>query len=265
MLTPSVNFPTGYPYGNVTHRSSNPGDSFTFRFSGKQTFFDRSILTWFLGTSIAIYGIFSWHSLGSLTSTYSIDGLSFSSSISVNTSSSYYLDAYREVANHLYFSQGSLVPGPHTLVVNITEAINHTFVLDYITYEPAFDTLSSMPSLSLGITSSTTTPTSSSRPSVSTGAIVGGIVGGLAFGLLVTILVLLILRRRRAREQDHTYPDAALDSGVNDPNMLSVSKPSTFVHFHFDALQVPTRCKNIRQILDYSQRLEPHYDSHHEK
>lgn len=27
--------PTGYPYGNVTHRSSNPGDTFTFRFSGK--------------------------------------------------------------------------------------------------------------------------------------------------------------------------------------------------------------------------------------
>jgi len=28
--------PTYYPYGNCTHRSSNPGDNFTFRFSGKQ-------------------------------------------------------------------------------------------------------------------------------------------------------------------------------------------------------------------------------------
>jgi len=27
---------TGYPYGNGTHRSTNPGDSFAFRFSGKQ-------------------------------------------------------------------------------------------------------------------------------------------------------------------------------------------------------------------------------------
>jgi hypothetical protein len=30
------NLPKGYPYGNGTHRSSNPGDTFTFQFSGKQ-------------------------------------------------------------------------------------------------------------------------------------------------------------------------------------------------------------------------------------
>jgi len=29
------NLPSGYPYGNLTHRSSNPGDTFTFQFSGK--------------------------------------------------------------------------------------------------------------------------------------------------------------------------------------------------------------------------------------
>jgi hypothetical protein len=31
-----ASLPTGYPYANVTHRSSNPGDTFTFQFSGKQ-------------------------------------------------------------------------------------------------------------------------------------------------------------------------------------------------------------------------------------
>jgi len=35
MFIPGSGLPTGYPYGNVTHRSSNPGDTFTFRFSGK--------------------------------------------------------------------------------------------------------------------------------------------------------------------------------------------------------------------------------------
>ena len=29
------NLPTGFPYGNVTHRSSNAGDTFTFQFTGK--------------------------------------------------------------------------------------------------------------------------------------------------------------------------------------------------------------------------------------
>ena len=35
IFIPGSGFPTGYPYGNVTHRSSNPSDTFTFRFSGK--------------------------------------------------------------------------------------------------------------------------------------------------------------------------------------------------------------------------------------
>jgi hypothetical protein len=56
---------------------------------------------------------------------------------------------------------------------------------------------------------------------------VGGVLGGVAFGVLVTILVLFILRRRRAREQHYAYPDAALGSGVNDPNILSVSKDNS--------------------------------------
>lgn len=32
------NLPTGFPYGNVTHRSSNPGDTFTFQFTGKKPY-----------------------------------------------------------------------------------------------------------------------------------------------------------------------------------------------------------------------------------
>jgi len=49
---------TGYPYGNVTHRSSNPGDTFTFRFSGEQLinlvkFFNRKpIQRWVFSRNI---------------------------------------------------------------------------------------------------------------------------------------------------------------------------------------------------------------------
>jgi hypothetical protein len=40
------NLPTGYPYGNITHHSSNPGDTLSFQFSGKHLdiFFYESVL-----------------------------------------------------------------------------------------------------------------------------------------------------------------------------------------------------------------------------
>jgi len=128
------------------------------------------------------------------------------------------------------FFGNDLPPGPHTLWLNITEANDQTFILDYITYRPSFDTLSSMPSISASSSSTTGSASSStahgSRHSVSTGAIVGCVFGGVAFVVLVTILViLLILWWRRAQEQGHEpYHDAALVTGVvNDPNILSAS------------------------------------------
>jgi len=93
------------------------------------------------------------------------------------------------------FFGNDLPPGPHTLSLNITEANDQTFILDYITYRPSFDTLSSMPSISAGSSSTTGSASSStahgSQHSVSTGA-VGGVFGGVAFVVLVTILVILV-------------------------------------------------------------------------
>ena len=178
------------------------------------------------GTSIAVYGIFLSSNLGSLNATYSIDGLPLSSSLSVNASSPSYLDDLGQRPNYLYFRLDGLLSGAHTLLVNITEANNQTFMLDYITYKPAFDTLASMPSLASGIS-----PGSTSTQRLSTGALVGCVLGGLAFGVLVTIFVIwFILRRRGARAQDYAHPDASLGSGpgVNDPNILSL--PSFFLN-----------------------------------
>ena len=185
--------PVGYPYCNVTHRSSNPGDFFTFQFSG---------------TSVSIYGIFSWFNFGSLTATYTVDGTPYNSTISVTTSSPSYLNKDGEMSNYLYFSLDNLSAGNHKLVVNVTQADNQTFILDYITYKPSFDTLATMPNITGTSASAASSATSlsagaGSQASVSTGTIVGAVIGALAFGVLVTILaVCFVLRRRRAREWD---------------------------------------------------------------
>ena len=176
-----------------------------------------------------MYGIFSWFDLGVLTATYSIDGSPYSSSISVTTSSPSYLNKDGEVSNYLYFGHDSLSSGTHSLLVNITEATNQTFILDYITYTPSFDTLSSMPSLSSNVTSMPSSTATGSQHSASTGAIVGGVIGGLAFGVLMTILVILfILRRRRALERDYAYQDTTLSSSVN--SVFFFFQPFPLIH-----------------------------------
>jgi len=188
----------------------------------------------FLGTSIAVYGVFSWYNLGSLTVTYSIDGSPSpisvtTSTISVTPTSPNYLRNDGDFSNYLYFGLDSLPSGSHTLLVNITEAKNQTFMLDYITYKPSFSTLSSMPSLS-NISSGTTRPgasttSSSSKPqrSVSTGAIVGGVIGGLAFVFLV--LMLFLFFRRRARKRDYAYHEATPSASINYPSCTWSSPP----------------------------------------
>ena len=42
VITPGTTF-RGYPYGNTTHRSSTPGDTFTFRFTGALIQFPRNL------------------------------------------------------------------------------------------------------------------------------------------------------------------------------------------------------------------------------
>jgi len=164
------------------------------------------------GMSIAVYGIFSWYNLGTLTATYSIDGTPYPSSIPVTPSTPEYLSGDGEISNHVYFSLESLPSGIHTLLVNITEARNHFFILDYITYIPAFDTLSSMPSnVSSGMTDSDSSTlnksTGSPEQSVQTRAIVGGVLGGSAFGVLMAILLILFMLRW-CKTRDYAYQDA---------------------------------------------------------
>ena len=164
-----------------------------------------------------MYGIFSWANLGLLSATYSLDGNVLPESISVTTSTFEYLNDYGEASNFLLFSDDTIQPGDHTLVINITQCINQTFMFDYITYIPSFSTLATMPNLT-SITTSTANAISTTgtyttavtsqvndsgnhHKSSPTGAIVGGIVGGLA-AIAILCLLFVWLQKRRGNEND---------------------------------------------------------------
>jgi len=177
-----------------------------------------------LGTSAAVYGIFSWGDLGTLAATYTIDGgTPITGTYPVTTGSTRYVNGALENSNFPFISIDSLSAGDHTLVINVTRCENHSYVFDYLTYNPSFANLASMPSLPFtssasGSTSTSaaisasTFPTSSQAPQQSAGSsathigpIVGGAVGGfvglLAFAFM--IFMLFRLRRRRTSKEDN--------------------------------------------------------------
>ena len=173
-----------------------------------------------IGTSVTVYGIFSWAKIGSLTANYTLDGTSMPQTYSVTTSSPQFMQNYGDEFNYILFSSDTIAAGNHTLVINITQCVNQTFILDYITYTPSFSTLASMPNLTnlptTAFQSGPSSTTSSGFPfSVTNGsqvsqsnierkkipisAIVGGILGGSLFFLLIGFL-LGYLRRNRAHD-----------------------------------------------------------------
>ena len=173
-----------------------------------------------IGTSVIVYGIFSWAQIGNLTATYTLDGTSTTGTYFVTTSSPQFTKKFEEESNYILFSLDPLSAGGHTLVINITQCVNQTFILDYITYVPSFLTLASMLNLtSLPTTtfkSGSSSATSSGSPfSITNGsqinhsnierkkipisAIVGGVLGGILFFVPIGFL-LGYLRRKRAHD-----------------------------------------------------------------
>ena len=165
-----------------------------------------------IGTSVSVYGIFSWAQVGSITATYTLDGTSTPQTYSVTTRSPQFVANDGEAANFIFFSSDTLAAGDHILVINITQCVNQTFILDYITYTPSFSTLASMPDLTLlptttgssstilsGSPSSLTNGSQVETKKVPVGAIVGGVLGGILFFVLIGFL-LRYLRRRRSSD-----------------------------------------------------------------
>ena len=165
-----------------------------------------------IGTSVFVYGIFSWAQIGNLSATYTLDGTATSKTYLVTESSPQFRKKFEEESNYILFSSDPLAAGDHTLVINITQCINQTFILDYITYIPSFLTLASMPNLTnlptTTFKSGSSSATSSGSPvnqsnigrkKIPINAIVSGLLGGILFFVLVGFL-LGYLRRKRAHD-----------------------------------------------------------------
>ncbi|KAF8881202.1 hypothetical protein BD779DRAFT_1546730 [Infundibulicybe gibba] len=175
--------PNGRSFHNGTHQSSTPGDTATFRFAG---------------TSIGVYGVFSWVNTGSLGVTYTLNGISTASTYPVTPTTPEYVNKLRQHPNYMFFSNDSLPAGNHSLVIKITQASGPTFSMDYITYKPSFPSLDLKPNLTDTSASSTSKSGGKSAPSV--GGIIGAILGALV--LLSSVVALLFVLQRRRRQQE---------------------------------------------------------------
>ncbi|KAF9051813.1 hypothetical protein BJ165DRAFT_1524717 [Panaeolus papilionaceus] len=188
--------PDGRPLGNSTHQSWAPGDKITFTFSG---------------TSLAVYGVFSWRNLGVLSATYTLDGSSLSESYAVTMSSPEYINNIGDAPNFLYYAADSLSVGDHTLVIDITRCSNQTFALDYITYASSSNVpvrLGPSSSSNAGPSSTAThntdpvptvkSPGAQSRKKLPVEGILAGGVGGLVL-LALLIFLIVFFRRRRSK------------------------------------------------------------------
>ncbi|KAJ6543580.1 hypothetical protein DFH09DRAFT_1390784 [Mycena vulgaris] len=213
-FTTGHGFPSGLPFQNSTHQSNTVGDSVTFQFAG---------------TSVEVHGVFQWNATGSIAASFSVDGkpsgLTFSSSTEA---------PFNDEPNFEFFKATGLQPGNHTLVVNVTNAVGaQSLMLDYILYQPSFDTLASKPNFTAVATSASSAAASSATASSAAAssaagsssshsnvkAIVGGVVGGLILLVLLGIGFLLWTRsrKRRATTSDNENYSSKIDA--YGPNM----------------------------------------------
>ncbi|KAF8869572.1 hypothetical protein BD779DRAFT_1806857 [Infundibulicybe gibba] len=206
----------GLPFRNGTQQSTTPGDAASIRFTG---------------TSVVVYGIFPWATPGSMSVRYTLDGSSSVKTYKVTPSSPNLVKKEPQQPNFLFFSEDSLAPGNHTLSINITEINNLTFVMDYLTYSPSFNSLTTKPNITAptmptpSTSQSTPLPTSSSSSTPSKNGLVRGVVGGIAGVVIVLALALLIIYKRRRRDRALRH-NAGLESGrqrlIVKPYLLTV-------------------------------------------
>ncbi|KAJ3834505.1 hypothetical protein F5878DRAFT_630314 [Lentinula raphanica] len=219
----------GPPLGNSTHRTNSVGDSFQFQFSG---------------SSISVFGVFEGTGTGSITLDFTLDNKTTTSVLSIPPGSS---PSHPETPNQRFFAS-NVTTGNHTLLVNVTGAVgNQTFVFDYLTYTPSFQTLASKPNFTdTDGTASSALPTPSptavstegndSSHHSDTGAIVGGVVGGILGLVLLVVLAVLLMRRRRSLKLapvlDSPRPHESIDTrqvqnGVSDVQFDTSNQSST--------------------------------------
>ncbi|THV06258.1 hypothetical protein K435DRAFT_789667 [Dendrothele bispora CBS 962.96] len=195
----------GRPFGNGTHASTNVGDSMTFPFAG---------------TGIRVYGVFNWTVPGNTTATFTLD--SNESSFKTFSSAFDRPPNVQSVSNFLFFESTDLHEGNHNLTIDVTEIVGEqSLIIDYLTYQPSFDSIKDKPDFSSGIipdstSSATGSPTSSptagrnggvpARSPLPLAAIIGSVVGGVV--LIVTLVAVFCwsrIRSRRSRKKARQY------------------------------------------------------------
>ncbi|KAF8891349.1 hypothetical protein BD779DRAFT_198651 [Infundibulicybe gibba] len=118
----STGNPSGFPFHNSTHRSLTEGDALTFEFTG---------------TSIGIFGIFDFSTIGNLSVIFGLDGEWTPLTYAVGPDTPEFKTKVGRRPNFSYFSQTSLAGGNHRLIINVTQPSNIPFIIDFLTYRPS--------------------------------------------------------------------------------------------------------------------------------
>ncbi|KAF9446180.1 hypothetical protein P691DRAFT_777049 [Macrolepiota fuliginosa MF-IS2] len=176
--------------GDYSTRSScNPGDTFSLGFSG---------------SSIQLWGVFDWQSIGSVTAAYFIDGQQIEQT-AYQADQTSQNSIYGVQTNYLLFSKSGLTNDPHTIMVKIIACTNQRFSLDYITYSPSFTSGASAPALSGPVDHS-------SKSHLPVGAIVGIVVGAVALVAVGGFLLRFYKKRRTTGARP--FPASSSSSAV---------------------------------------------------
>ncbi|KAF9059596.1 hypothetical protein BDP27DRAFT_1431143 [Rhodocollybia butyracea] len=191
------------------------------------------------GTSISVYGVNTqFPGAGILTMTFTLDNKSTSAPFTYEPSSNF----VPGFSNFQYFSQDNLVPGNHTLIVEVTQIQggNISAVIDYLTYTPSWMFLIDKPNF-FGLNSTTPNPNSAMGAAGSnnsgltskekTGIIAGSVIGGIVALGMICFFFVRFLKNKKSQpqlEDDLIYSPFPIDidkitlheSAELDRNML---------------------------------------------
>ncbi|KAJ7582323.1 hypothetical protein C8J56DRAFT_895110 [Mycena floridula] len=224
-------FYSGLPFQNTTHTSSTPGSTFSFSYTGTET-------GSFACTTMSLYGVFLWEQLGAVELVATVDDQPPVTKTFDARTDTHHGTMLREV-NFVLFTTPDLKAGSHTVSFNLTKCVNQTLIIDYITYEPSFSSLATMPNLT-GLAfpfpstipttsqSSTSSPSptksipSTQKPPVASKSHVAPLIGGILAGLVLLSCIGFLLFWRHRRRQKQQFPPAWTIATVSDGRLSTV-------------------------------------------